>query len=216
MVAALIPVKSLATAKSRLAGILDPLQRCALVITMLEKVVIECLACDKISSVFIVTPDQEIAAIAEKCGATAIAEPARSDLNGAVASGLTKIRSFGASQILILPADIPFLTQTELRELLSQSRSRYQSVLVPCHKSQGTNALLIPSQAAFTPQFGKASFRHHLAQLAALGLSPHILELPGIAADIDEPEDLKLLAHFSMPVWLADALPDRRPQCRQD
>ena len=216
MVAALIPVKSLATAKSRLACVLDPFQRCELVITMLEKVTIECMACEKINSVYIVTPDREIAAIAEKCGATAIAEPAHSGLNGAVSLGLTKIRSFGASKILILPADIPFLTQKELSQLLLQSKSEHQSVIVPCHKSQGTNALLIPSRAAFTPQFGKASFRQHLARLTALSLSPQILELPGIAADIDEPEDLKLLAHFSMPVWLADALPDRRPQCRQD
>ena len=74
MVFALIPVKSLATAKSRLAAALDADERRALVIAMFERVISECGACDRIDQICVVTTDAEITAIAHARGSTVIAE----------------------------------------------------------------------------------------------------------------------------------------------
>lgn len=215
MTLALIPVKSLAKAKSRLAPILNPLDRRDLVIAMLERVVGQCVACERISHVCVVTSDREIAAIAETSGAIAIGEPDDAGLNRAATAGLQSARTFEIDQILILPADIPFLTQSELNQLLDDSNDHRRSVIAPCHKGKGTNALLIPAHAAFTPQFGEASFWRHFAQLSALNLKPRILRLPGIAADIDQSDDLAFFEDFAISLPPKSAFPDRSTQCRR-
>lgn len=194
MAMALIPVKSLNNAKSRLASILAAEERRALVLSMLETVVTRCLDCHRISKVCVITPDPAIAATTEALGAITVYESGDAGLNGAVASGLQRTQHFEAEQILILPADIPFLDSSDLSQIFDAADARRPSVLVPCHKGAGTNAVLIPADTPFRPQFGRASFWHHFAQLSALGLKPRALSLPGIAADIDDPEDLALIA----------------------
>ncbi|NJM35111.1 MAG: hypothetical protein HC850_10845, partial [Rhodomicrobium sp.] len=80
------------------------------------------------------------------------------------------------------------------------------AVIVPCRRGEGTNALLIPADSPFKPQFGEASFWRHCRQLSGLGLKPHILHLPGIAMDIDLPEDLALVPGLADGIW-ADSAP---------
>jgi 2-phospho-L-lactate guanylyltransferase (CobY/MobA/RfbA family) len=41
--------------------------------------------------------------------------------------------------------------------------------------------------------FGEPSFANHLAAARAAGLSPRVLELPGIGLDVDAPDDLAAL-----------------------
>jgi 2-phospho-L-lactate guanylyltransferase len=213
MAMALIPVKSLSNAKSRLASILATDERCALVLAMLETVVTQCLACPKITKVCVITPDPAIAAVTEALGATTVHRHGDAGLNAAIDSGLEWARHFEAGQILILPADIPFLSQSDLSQIFDAANARRPSVLVPCHKGAGTNAVLIPAAACFRPQFGYASFRHHFAQLSALGLNPRALSLPGIAADIDNPEDLVLMADAARQRPMKEILPARGAPC---
>lgn len=208
MTLALIPVKSLATAKSRLAGALRPDERRALVSAMLEKVIAECVLCEGLDGIYVITPDREIAAIALARGAEPIAEAGESGLNGAVRAGLVLARASGAERALILPADIPFLNRSELRRLLDAAPGAASAAIVPCHKGEGTNALLLPSRIAFTPQFGEDSFRRHMRQLGERGLNARTLNLPGIAHDIDEPDDLPALRRPPVP-WTLMAAPPR-------
>lgn len=192
MVIALIPVKSLRRGKSRLAAVLDERERRALVIAMLRKVVKECAAHGSIHAVCVVTADDEIAAIAEALGAGVIAEGEEAGLSGAVLAGLDAAREAGASRVLILPGDLPLLDQHELERIFEASAGGARSVIVPCGRGDGTNGLLIPSLSDFAPDYGEASFARHFAHLTELGLQPVALRLPGIAVDIDEPDDLAL------------------------
>ena len=66
--------------------------------------------------------------------------------------------------------------------------------VVPSRDGGGTNALLLSPPHAMQPEFGEGSFVRHVAQAVALGLRFRVLRLPGIAADIDEPRDLDVLA----------------------
>ncbi len=202
MVLALIPVKSLATAKSRLAVALGPDERRTLVVAMLERVVAECAACPQIGEIWIVTPDAGIAAIARMHGVSAIIQP-EAGLNGSLSAGIEAARSAKAGRILILPADIPLLHRSEIERIVDTASGGCGSAVAPCHKGSGTNALLFPANAPFEPQFGEDSFRRHFRQLAALGLLPRVLYLPGIAADIDEPDDLAMLPQQIRSEWLA-------------
>ncbi len=61
MAVAVIPVKSLATAKSRLAGVLTPDQRRRLVLAMLRNVLSACAASERLEGACVVTGDDEVA-----------------------------------------------------------------------------------------------------------------------------------------------------------
>ncbi|MGB7330579.1 MAG: hypothetical protein WBD25_04270, partial [Terriglobales bacterium] len=71
------------------------------------------------------------------------------------------------------------------------------AVLVPDAAWRGTNAAWRSPGDLFPLRFGNDSFLPHLAAAKATGLSCVVLELPGIARDVDRPEDLYELATAS-------------------
>lgn len=69
-------------------------------------------------------------------------------------------------------------------------------MLVPAADGRGTNAALRRPANLFPLHFGNDSFRPHLAAAKATGKPCVILQLPTIASDVDNPEDLQgLIAH---------------------
>ena len=117
-------------------------------------------------------------------------------MNPALVGGLALARSRGAERALVLPADVPLATAAEIAEIVGSASSgaRSQMTVVPSRDGAGTNALLLSPPDAMQPEFGEGSFVRHVAQAVALGLEFRVLRLPGIAADIDEPRDLDVLA----------------------
>ena len=65
---------------------------------------------------------------------------------------------------------------------------------MPDAAGRGTNAALRAPADLFPLRFGNDSFLPHLAAAKATGKPCVVLELPGIALDVDRPEDLKELA----------------------
>ena len=70
-------------------------------------------------------------------------------------------------------------------------------MLVPDAAGRGTNAAWRSPSDLFPLRFGNDSFLPHLAAAKATGLPCVVLELPGIARDVDRPEDLCELAAAS-------------------
>ena len=60
------------------------------------------------------------------------------------------------------------------------------------HDGRGSNAILMTPPDAVELAFGNDSFLPHLDAARRAGLPPRIVRLPGIALDIDNPEDLAL------------------------
>ena len=77
------------------------------------------------------------------------------------------------------------------------------TVLVPDAARRGTNAAFRRPAALFPLHFGNDSYLPHLTSAQATGLPCLVMKLPGIARDIDRPEDLR---------ELAAAIGDRRSQ----
>lgn len=191
-----IPVKSLALAKRRLSPVLSSATRRRLVLTMLEDVLSVVSNVSAISRTIVVTPDAEVAALAMGRGAHVLNEEGQGGLNPALVSGLALARSCGAERALVLPADVPLATTAEIEEIVDSTSSgvRSQVAVVPSRDGAGTNALLLSPPDAMQPEFGEGSFVRHVAQAVALSLEFRVLRLPGVAADIDEPRDLDVLA----------------------
>jgi 2-phospho-L-lactate guanylyltransferase len=66
-------------------------------------------------------------------------------------------------------------------------------VFVPSASGHGTNGVLLAPPDAMALKFGEPSFANHLTAARRRGLAPAVLELPGLALDIDGPEDLQAL-----------------------
>ena len=100
--------------------------------------------------------------------------------------------SRGIDSTLVLPADIPLIQASEL-ELILERAPDEGSVLAPAADGRGTNAAFRRPANLFPLRFGNDSFKPHLAAAQATGKPCIVLQLPGIAVDVDNPEDLQRL-----------------------
>ncbi|WP_228026398.1 MULTISPECIES: 2-phospho-L-lactate guanylyltransferase [Thermogemmatispora] len=186
---ALIPVKGLAAAKSRLAGYLPPAQRAQLVLTMLHHVVATLQASGQLSRIVIVSADERVRACAVSWGAEGWPEE-QPGHNAALEAAARRLRTEGVATLLTISADLPLLKSEEVAALLAQGR-RYPVVLAPAHDGQGTNALLLRPPLVLPYLFGEESFRRYCEASQRRHLAYSRYESPGLALDIDTPEDLQ-------------------------
>jgi 2-phospho-L-lactate guanylyltransferase len=193
---AIVPVKALGEAKQRLAGVLPPATRRRLMLAMLRDVLATLAQVGRLGPMLVVTPDVQAADLAESCGARVLREARARGHSAAAMAGFAHARAQGALQALTLPADAPGVTPAEVAHLLDAAGPagpRPRVVLVPSHDRDGTNAVLAAPPDAFPPSFGPGSFARHLAQAEASGIDCRIVELAGLARDVDEPGDLLAL-----------------------
>jgi coenzyme F420-0:L-glutamate ligase/coenzyme F420-1:gamma-L-glutamate ligase len=189
---AVVPAKEFAAAKHRLGDALSTPTRAALARAMLEDV-LDALLAVPLDRVLVVTPDPEVAVLAERRGAGVIREPAGEGHTAAVARGLAACRDLGARVLLTVPADLPCLTSEEVSRILDACGPPPAAVFVPSRSGLGTNAACLAPPDAVPLRFGEPSFADHLAAARRRGIEPVVLDLPGVGLDIDRPEDLAAL-----------------------
>jgi 2-phospho-L-lactate guanylyltransferase len=177
--AVVVPVKAFTSAKVRLAGALDPLERADLARRMGEVVL---AAADPLPAV-VVCDDDEVRAWAQRAGARVVWCPGRG-LNGAVADGVAALRADGVAMALVAHADLPLATR------LDWVADFPGVTLVPDRRLDGTNVLAVPTEAGFTFAYGPGSFARHRAEAQALGLPARIVRDDRLAWDVDLPGDL--------------------------
>jgi 2-phospho-L-lactate/phosphoenolpyruvate guanylyltransferase len=195
---AIVPVKRLSQAKRRLAPVLPADARRELVIAMLQDVLGALVQVREIDRVLVVTPDAQVAEIARAAGASVLSEARSAGLNAAVKTGLAQARGHGATDALVLPADVPLATPDELRRIVTSfpGGTQPRALLAPSHDGEGTNALLLSPPGILQPSFGPGSFLRHLAQAVARKIELQIVQPSGLSHDIDEPRDLDRLMAY--------------------
>lgn len=182
----LIPVKPIADAKKRLALGLSESQRRRLQLAMLADVL---RATEKWDLRVIVTSDPDAEAVAMAFGCRLERDPGLG-LNEAIDAGTHAAITQGCSVLLVIPADIPLLTGTDVVNLFSQD----VDVAVVPSRDGGTNALLRRPPSIIKPAFGKNSSEQHLRNATKAGLRAGSIALPSVILDIDAPSDLEELA----------------------
>lgn len=192
MKVAVVPAKGFSRAKQRLGGVLSPEGRRVAAQAMLEDV-LAALAGASLDEIVVVTPDPESVAVARRFGVTLLEEPEARGHTAAVAVGLEHARQRGAEVFLTVPGDLPLLTAEEVRAILAALGPPPAAVFVPSRSGLGTNAACLAPPDAVSLRFGEPSFADHLAAARAQGIEPVVLDLPGVALDLDEPDDLALL-----------------------
>ena len=189
---AIVPIRGLETAKTRLGGDLDPEERRSLVTEMLRRTLVATRDAASIAGTVVVTMDAAAAAMATRHRAIGLLERVPGGLNAAIEAARSVAIARGASAVLVLPADLPAVSAIALDELVTtarDSRAEGLALIVPDRHGEGTNALLVSPPAAMAPLFGDHSRAAHRAAARDAGLRH--LEVDGpLVLDVDTAADL--------------------------
>ncbi len=168
MVWAVMPVKQLNLAKSRLASCLGARRaefaRCLMLHTL------DALRASGVfDGIVVVTPDAHVAAHAEAHGAIVAADRGNS-LNEACSLGLAAAQALGAELTVFVHADLALLRAADIRALLASYHTACAAAgtpllgLVRCKEGDGTNIVFCDRATSFVPHFGPRSFARHAAE----------------------------------------------------
>jgi 2-phospho-L-lactate guanylyltransferase len=187
---AALPVKEFTGAKQRLSSLLTPTQRENLAETMLEDV-LAALAGASLAGIIVNTLDPRATTLAQRYGARVITDDARSGHTGAVAAMARLLTREGRAGMLAIPGDIPRVSAAEIDAVIAARAAAPSFTIAPAHDEQGSNGVLCCPPEVMPLRFGDNSYFPHLDAARAHGLTPTIIPQPGIALDIDHPEDLR-------------------------
>ena len=211
---ALVPIRGLEGAKSRLGEALDAEERRALVEQLLVRTVTAASTTPAVAEVIAVSPDPDVLALARTLGARGIFQEG-GGLNEALDIGRAAAVAAGADAVLVVPGDLPAVTAAELARIVERagasrvgpgaagavdashgassepagSAPRALVGLVTDRAGSGTNVLLVAPPDAIAFQFGDGSRAAHAA--AARGAGAVYVEIAGpLDLDLDTPDDL--------------------------
>lgn len=191
---AIVPVKPLKRAKSRLSGVLSKEDRVELSQQMLTHTLEVLAEIPSIERTLVVSRDSRALALARKLGARTVSERGSPQLNRALVRATLVARRYSVSGVLVLPADLPLLTREDIERLIERASDPPVVVIAPDRRGSGTNALLSCPPGLIEYAFGPQSFPSHLERARKAGARLEICELPSLALDVDVPDDL---AHLS-------------------
>lgn len=202
---ALVPVKPFRLAKQRLEGVLTPSRRATLARALMMHtldVLGACVSAGRLARVLVVSTDPMALGLARGRGAVALREPG-DGLNAALAQARAYAQARGARATLVVPADLPNLSAEDVCALLALAD--HAGVIIAPSYDGGTNALFTCPPDALHYAFGPNSCAEHVAQAETSGYRVDICSTPGLAHDLDTPQDLAR--------WLA-AAKTREPAAR--
>ncbi|WP_415283071.1 2-phospho-L-lactate guanylyltransferase [Candidatus Nitrososphaera sp. FF02] len=196
MTIAIIPVKKFENAKTRLSSILDVQRRAHLSELMLQDTLVALGRARSVSEIAVVSSDRRAKELAEKHGATVLAQERDSGVNSAVALGDAHAEKNGAAATLVVPADLPLLVPADVDALCALAGGRC-IVICPSLRYDGTNVLLRMPPSVIPTSYDNNSYEAHVRSAKDAKAAVHVAKMERLMFDVDTPEDARQLA--SMP-----------------
>lgn len=195
MVQALLPLKDLVAAKTRLAGLLRPTERRALAQAMVEDVLTVLQQHPAISRITIVSDDPGAAMLAQRYGAQCWSEDSLgcSGLNPLMQCASERLLQDLDEPLIVLHGDLPLLCVDDIDAVI-QTQLERQGLVIGCDRlGIGTNLLAFDAAAIPVFAFGQNSCAAHLEWAAGASISGSLVKRSGIGVDVDEPHDLQVV-----------------------
>jgi 2-phospho-L-lactate guanylyltransferase len=189
---AIVPVKPFMRAKSRLSGVLTPQEREGLSREFLGHALDVLSQVRSISQTVVVSRDPAALALAHERRVRTVTEAGAPDLNAALTRATQVAVAARVAGVLILPTDLPFLSADDIGQLIAPDGDGPRVSIAPDRREDGTNALFVVPPGLLNYAFGTHSFSKHLELAQAAGMPVRVCRLPGLALDVDGPEDLSL------------------------
>jgi len=184
----LLPVKCFRNAKQRLSSALDDTRRTGLARAMLQDVLTMISRARTPERVVVFTADDEVIQMTKPFGFDVVVERTV-DGHSAAVNQMVEELAGTCTEILSIAADLPRLQPSEIDFALSAASEPI--TLIPSRDWTGTNGVVFIPPARIAMEYGEGSFRRHLSKAAAAGIRSDVMDLPGVAFDIDTPADLK-------------------------
>ena len=183
---ALIPVKDLDNAKSRLADSLTAGQRKELLLAMLSDVL---MAVSHLPTV-VISPEDISSHLSGLGNVMFLLQEGERDLNSAVVQANNYALSQGAGATLFVPADMPLTSRDEVGAVLELGRDT--PVVITKARDGGTGILYRRPPNVMESRFTSDSFTDHQREAQEKGLKMHIHESFPLSLDIDTFDDLQI------------------------
>ena len=191
---ALVPLKRLDYAKTRLATVLDPPTRVRVMRALLDHTLQQVKASPSIRSVTLVSSAVEAASIAAEHG-VAHFDDRGLPWNEALAAAIAE--AVAGEAVAIVSADVPLLTIDDVERFVAALTAH--GAVIARATDAGTNGVAMQPAGAMPTTFGvKASAARHAELAEAAGLTPVVVDIPGLAHDLDTAEDLDEVLRHAM------------------
>ena len=184
---AIVPIKRLDMAKTRLSKILNDEERVKLTLAMLKDV-LKAIRDSDIEQTYLIGANRKVAEIA-KGGSNIFLWDGGEGLDKAVELANEICCSDGAEATIFVPSDLPLLTSCDLNNILELIHKGIQVVITPS-KNLGTNILARKPPTVIPTSFGEKSFRKHIKLSRERDVKYEIYKSRNVLLDVDSINDL--------------------------
>lgn len=184
---AVVPVKGLDQAKSRLAGVLSPGERAKLTLEMLAHVLETIGQSGVVDKIGVISPEVEQLPLPDGVARIKQIEPG---LNNLLEQGREWALSEGADRLMVIFADLPLLSASDIVEISELGREANTLVLAPDRHGHGTNVMLSNPVTLARFAFGTGSYHKHRRRALEDRASVATYHSIGTSLDLDTPDDI--------------------------
>lgn len=207
--AAIIPVKTFSSAKTRLNLPRNTIRR--LCKMMLEEILCTVSASPRIDATVVVTMEPEAADIARRFDSVIIRDDGEG-VNAAVELADAYLLENGFDASIVFPQDIPYIKTQDIDFMLNYMAPPNFAVIVPSRTFDGTNALMRMPVNLMDTHYDHDSYRAHMNTAKERTLNTAMIFVDRIMLDVDTVEDLRFLLGQDEKPHLAEMIRQILPE----
>lgn len=198
-IAAVIPMKSLHSAKSRLSNILTAQQRKNLAMYLLDATIKEIKKSCIISEIIIVSNDKAVKNYSCLNNLKYIKD-SEEGVNKAVILADNYCIDNGINANIVIPHDLPFISAKEIDKICTMSNKYHKCIIIcPSKRFDGTNILFRKPPDVIKTHYDDNSYMNHLKEAYKFKIPIESLDIVKLRFDLDTKEDL--LELFPLENW---------------
>jgi 2-phospho-L-lactate guanylyltransferase len=190
-IAAIIPVKTFSSAKTRLE--LSTGQKESLCEIMLDEILHVLSISPQIDEIVIVTKETKAIELAKKYKIISIIDKDEKGVNAAVALADKYLLENNFDASIVFPQDIPFIKTQDIDFMLNYKTLPTFVIVVPSRRFDGTNALVRMPVDLMTTHYDEDSYKIHMNTAKEHTKNTSLVFVKRIMLDVDNLEDLEFL-----------------------
>ena len=190
-IAAIIPVKTFANAKTRLD--ISSSQKQKLCEIMLEEILHTISISPQIEKTIIVTKEEKAIEIGKKFNTITIIDEKEESVNNAVSLADKYLIENNFHASIVFPQDIPYIKTQDIDFMLNYKAPPNFAIIVPSRRFDGTNALMRMPTDLMETHYDEDSYKIHMNTAKKHTLNVAMVFVKRIMWDVDNIEDLEFL-----------------------
>jgi 2-phospho-L-lactate guanylyltransferase len=194
-VMAVVPMKPFSESKLRLSDVLGAVAREDLSRRLLVRTLALLMRVHAVDRCAVVSRDEQVLKTARKHGAWSMYETGNG-LNQALEQAVRVAIANGVQAVLIVPADLPNLVESDVESVIELGRNPPAVVIAPARRDHGTNMLMVNPPGLINFAFGEMSFEKHERLAIRAGARVEIYRSESVAFDLDVPEDVAAMGEW--------------------